>query len=861
VAGLAITSLAGAGHLSAQLTPAGVYRSRTVALELTADRYASVSARDGARSIWTYRVARDTIAFRDEGGHAACSGPTGLYLWRLHADSLWFRLVSDPCESRRTLLAMGWTRVAPAFAQELDAIVITAERQAQDVQRAPVAITVLSGEEARDAGVARPQDLTYLVPGLQVGSLAGGSAMLYMRGVGNFAGVSLQDPTITFNFDGVYIARPTSTGGLYFDLERVEVLKGPQGTLYGRNATGGAVNVLPRRPQLQVVTGEAVAEYGEHNTLRLDGALNAPLGDRAAIRVAGQRLRHDAYMKDGTDDQDDWAGRLSIRLEPTDALSLRLGVDYYDQRGHGPGATPLALDRDGRFGVASPEGGTYYAGQRVTIAGRNLIAVPALQRASNQHWGVNATLEWRTGLGALTLVPASRTSDLDALNTQVGNLFTLQEQSRQTSLEARMASNPHSRLHTLVGGFYFDEAIDLFTRPYNQFNFSLLRPSTTTTSAAAFGRVTWDITHRFRVTGGLRYTHEDKEFRGTFESFSRICPPVPSASCPNAQPFPVDIMVSPLVFAPDSLSAAPVFNPVDGTLTTGFRIFADETATFSRATWRAAAEYDVAEQVFLYASYETGFKSGGFFASNDSQVYQPEHVGALTLGAKTRLFDSRLRANLELFHWSYKDQQVSKLSLDSRGVTSLRTENIGRATIRGIEAELEYLVATNTQLSANLHYLDAVYDSYTYVTFGPPVTGCPVSPLGQNQFQVDCSGRRAPYAPEWTMALGADRAFPLRGGASLLARARTRYQSETLVGLDFLPQQQQDGYWMVDASLTFAASKNRYSVGVFVQNVTDHTVVSNTFVVPFSTFAVGVLRPPRTFGVRASTGFGRVRER
>lgn len=851
-AGLTILSFGGAGDALAQLSPAGVYRSRTVSMELAPDGRIIWTGPGGLLSTGSYRIARDTIALRDDNGPAACRRDPGLYLWRLAADSLGLRRVSDACESRRTLLAMGWTRVAAAFAQELDAIVITAERQAQDVQRTPVAITVLSGEEARDAGVARPQDLTYLVPGLLVGSLAGGSAMLYMRGVGNFAGVSLQDPTITFNFDGVYIARPTSTGGLYYDLERVEVLKGPQGTLYGRNATGGAVNVLPRRPQLQVVTGEATAEYGEHNTLRFDGALNAPLGDRAAIRIAGQRLRHDAYMKDGSDDQDDWAGRLSIRLEPTDALSLRLGMDYYDQRGHGPGATPLALDRDGRFGVASLEGGTYYAGQRVTIAGRNLIALPALQHANNQHWGVNATLEWRTGLGALSLVPASRTSDLDALNTQVGNLFTLREHSRQTSLEARLASNLHPRLHTLVGGFHFDEAIDLFTRPYNQFNFSLQRPSTSTTSAAAFGRVTWDVTTRFRVTGGMRYTHEDKEFRGTFETFSRSCPPVPSASCPNAQPFPVDIMASPLVFPPDSLSAAPVFNPADGTLTTGFRIFADETATFSRATWRAAAEYDLAEPAFIYASYETGFKSGGFFASNDSQVYQPEHVGALTLGAKTRLFDNRLQANLELFHWSYKDQQVSKLSLDSRGVTNLRTENIGRATIRGIEAELEYLVSASTQLSATLHYLDAVYDSYGYVTFGPPVTGCPVSPLGQNQFQVDCSGRRSPYAPEWTIALGADQAFALRGGASLIARARTRYQSETLVGLDFLPQQQQDGYWMVDASLTFGTAEDRYAIGVFGQNLTDRTVVSNTFVVPFSTFAVGVLRPPRTLGVRMS---------
>ena len=204
---------------------------------------------------------------------------------------------------------------------------------------------------------------------------------------------------------------------------------------------------------------------------------------------------------------------------------------------------------------------------------------------------------------------------------------------------------------------------------------------------------------------------------------------------------------------------------------------------------------------------------------------------------------------------AYRDQQVSRIALDSRPATTLRTENIGRAAIRGAEADLEYLLSGHTQLSASVQYLDAVYDSYSYVNFGPPVTGCAVLPLGQNQFQVDCSGRRAPYAPEWTIGLGAGQVFQLPRGASLTARGRARYQSEALMGLDFLPQQQQDDYWVVDASLTFGTAGDRYSLGLFGQNLTDGTVISNTFVVPFSTFVVGVLRPPRTLGVRLSARF------
>ena len=856
VAVLAITPLTHSSDLAAQSSLAGVYRSGSATVRLTGDGDATFST-PGGLIIASYRIAGDTLTLRDDRATATCAGGTGIYLWRLDADTLRLRLASDSCEARRSLVASDWTRVGGGLgsaAQALSGVVVTSEREVQDVQRAPVAITLLSAEETRDADVTRPQDLTTLVPGLLVGSLNGSSAMTYMRGVGNLAAAATQDPTVTYNFDGVYIARPTSTGGLFYDLERVEILKGPQGTLYGRNATGGAVNVLPRRPQLHEHGGEVSVAYGAYDNRNFEGWYNAPLGRHAAIRVSGQRVRHGAYMKDGTDDQDDWAGRVAIRFDASDALSLRVGADYYDQGGHGPGATPLGLDVSRRAGVASAEGGAFYEGQRVTIAGRTWQAMPAMQRSDNRHWGMNATLEWRTPAGQLTLIPAWRGGDIDATGSAVGNLYTFKEHNRQTSIEARLASKPHARVHVLAGAFYFQEDIDLSTRPYNQFNFSLQHPVLATTSLAPFSRVTVELKDGLRATIGARVTREDKDFEGTFESFSRICPPVPTAQCPNAQPFPADITSAPLTFPEGSVTATPVFDPADGTLTTGFRMLSVDAARFTRTTWRASAEYDLTRQAFLYGSYETGFKSGGFFFSSDSQVYQPEDVAALTLGVKSRLFGYRLKANVELFDWSYSNQQVSRIAVDSRGITSLATENIGRATIRGGETDLEYLLFEDTQLSVELQYLDAVFDSYEYETpasAGPPVSGCVVTPV-TGAFQVNCSGRRAPYAPEWTVCLGARQGFQLPSGATLAARIRARYQSATLAGLDFLPEQNQNAHWLLNASLTFADASDRYSVALFGHNLTDETVVTNTFVVPFSTFVVGALRPPRTFGIRTS---------
>lgn len=853
---LAILCLAGASAASAQDAPIGTYHSRSVTLELTSTGQARFSNAFGPLVVASYLVATDTITFRDESGPAACPTGPGRYLWSLNAETLRLRLVSDPCEGRRTALSTIWTRGLPPASTpaELAPVMITAQRRAEDAQRAPVAITVLSSDVLRDARVTQPQSLTYLAPGLQVGSLPGGSALIYLRGVGNFAGSSLQDPTVTFNFDGVYIARQTATGGLFYDLERVEVLKGPQGTLYGRNATGGAVNILPRRPVLGVFTGEMAAEYGQYNGVRVDGALNLPIGERAGVRLAGQHASHNAYMTDGTDDQNDWAGRLSFRYDVNDALALRMVADYYDQGGHGPGSTPLATGVDNRFGVSSQEGGAYYSTQKVTIAGRNWLPLASIQRANNRHWGFNATMDWRTAMGGLTVVSASRTSRLDALNSPSGNLFTVKEHSRQNSVEARLSSAPHPRLQTLVGAFYFDEDITSFYRPHNQFNVALQRPQSGVTSAAAFGRVTGRLTDRIRATLGARHTRESKYFEGRFESVQKICLP-PGATCPNAQPFPLDLQSVPIPFPPDTQMVS-VSSP-DGTRLVEFLILADRSAKFSRTTWRSSVEYDVSDRALLYGSYETGFKSGGFFFSNDSPLYQPESIGALTLGLKSRLFDNGVQANVELFDWRYHDQQVSKISVDSRQTTNLRIENIGQATIRGVETSLEYMPHANTHLSAELQYLSATYDSYRFHTSQQPLSGCVVTTLKTTppaDYLVDCSGKRSPYAPVWTQGLEAAQVLPLEG-ASLVVQTRARHQSATLAGLDFLPEQVQPGYWMVDASLTLSTADERHSVSLFGQNLTDRTVMSNTFVVPFSTFAIGVLRPPRTLGVRVISRF------
>ena len=725
----------------------------------------------------------------------------------------------------------------------LEEVQVTAQRRPEAAQRAAVALTVLHPQALRAAAVSAPQELTELAPSLQVAASAAPISVYYLRGAGNFTGNALTDSAVAFNVDGVSVGRPHATSGFFYDLERIEILKGPQGTLYGRNATGGAINVLSRRPELGSSGGEASAEVGNEGHARVDGVVNVPLGSTAALRAAAYHLQHDGWMNDGVDDRDDTAGRLSFRLEPVDALSVHIVADYFDQGGRGTGSTPIALGPDHRYGISSAQSDAYYASQRNFIAGRNFNPMPPTQRLDNRFWGIGATLDWLTERGTLTVLPAWREGELDTVGTALGVNVTTLEEDRQKSLEARYASRP-GRFSYIVGAYWFDEKNDipLFV-PNTQYSMSVQDYDTGVESIAGFGQLTLSWTDSLRTTIGARYTDEQKFFRGSFDGAVRFCFPLPTAACPEAERFPVTQLTPPV----------PGFNPADGTTTVPSRIDSDEAESFSKWTWRAALDWDVSDRSFLYLSYETGFKSGGFFFSSDSKVFQPEELGAFTLGSKNRLLDGRLQLDVEAFHWRYDDQQVSTIMLDSRNITNLGTRNVGNSTMSGVEVETEWLIADATRLRLDAQYLDATYDDFRYDVPTPPVSGCAVS-QGPPPFLVDCSGKRMPYAPEWTFNVGIEQAFALEAG-QLVAEARLHYQSGTLTGLDFTPLEYQDAVATIGASVTYATADDRYYVTAFGNNLTDEAAVANSFQPPFGSFVVGTLRPPRLYGLRLGTRF------
>ena len=229
-----------------------------------------------------------------------------------------------------TAFAQGSTSQAvpvPAATDGLGDIVVTAQRRVENSQRAAIPLAVIDGAALTSAGVTQASRLNELAPALSIEPSSTGN-LIFLRGVGNFTVTAASDPAVAFNYDGVYVGRPTSTTGVFYDLERVEILKGPQGILYGRNATGGAINILPRQPKLGEFSGYAAFAYGNYNTVNVEGAINVPMGEHGALRISATTSNHDGYLRDGTQDEKTLALRVQMKAELTPNLTIRVAGDY-----------------------------------------------------------------------------------------------------------------------------------------------------------------------------------------------------------------------------------------------------------------------------------------------------------------------------------------------------------------------------------------------------------------------------------------------------------------------------------------------------------------------------------------------------
>jgi iron complex outermembrane receptor protein len=716
-------------------------------------------------------------------------------------------------------------------ADSLPSVVVTAQRRTEDVQKAALAITAVSGRELQSRGLSQTEDLSTLTAGLQVNPSAGPYTTFSVRSVSSLSGNAFADPAVAANLNGVYLAAPTVIHGLYYDLERVEILKGPQGTLYGRNATAGAINIIPNRPKFSF-EGNASADVGNYDRFNVGAMLNVPLSDRVAFRVAGQRIRRDGYMSDGTNNDEGHAVRASLLFEPTADLSILLSGDFAHQGGDGPGATLrkscALLGRPGRACfVADPYTAVSDLPDQYVPFG--LAPQTHDSFVDGDYYGGALNVDWTTALGTVGFIGGYRGSDNSYKGSGTSWLLLEDQHPSQTSAELRLASSEPGRFQYVLGSYYLDTDMRAHANSENasRRNFSDQHTRLSGWTGALFSQLSYGITDTFRLTGGLRYTYEEKSS--------------------DSRRYTLANTVGPDPVIPETPLGPPA------TVVVGSR-------HWDKMNWKLGVEYELAPRSLLYANVSTGFKAGGFFyGPPGAQSYDPEEVTSWVVGSKNRLLDNRLQLNAEAFYLDYRDQQIAFVKLVGASAT-LVTENAGKSSAYGVELEGDVLVTPNTRLGAQVQHLQAKYDSFTYLTVAPPGASstCRVSPPASGQFTVDCAGNVPLRSPRWTIVGNVEQTLPLANGGRLVAEALARYEAKFQADVAYIPETETYSTTRVDLGLSYVTPNDRFTLKGYVNNLTDRVTISNATVSASypANPVVGInLQAPRTYGVRAMFDF------
>lgn len=734
---------------------------------------------------------------------------------------------------------------------QIEEVVVTAQKREESLQKASVSIEVLG--EAQLSKVSEAKDITTISPGVQIG-MGGAAAQIYIRGVGDQANNAASNPGVAVNIDGVYVARAGSIAGAFYDLERIEILKGPQGTLYGRNASGGAINVISHAPVLGSTSGYAEVKVGNYQLGAANGALNLPIGENAAVRGAFNIVNRDGYTGAGTDDDKQRDGRLSALFEPNDKVRLLVSGDYSSIKGHGAAFVPLpgslgytngmdpwtdsseaivnnklqaAYAKDGSCapravitGLANPQYAALYANLPQGQCGAGFISVfnpitPAFNRQDNSFWSVHAQLDWDLGFATLTVLPAYRSADLDYTTIATDAPVVHVETSRMTSVEARLSKDGEFA-KWVAGLYYYNE--DQTAPSVVNFGFAnnlISEYFLSTRAYAAFGQSTFRVTDALRFIAGARYTVDERGEHG-----GKITAYQPSSS-----------------FVP-SESGPPVCNPGLASCVQYNGVFGHKT--FEAVTWKAGVEYDLAPENMIYFTASTGFKAGGLqlfpqSATNlEAPSFQAEKLTAFEFGSRNRFLDNRLQVNFELFHWTYTEHQGFAVILDpTLGLPQLTIRNDGDARIYGADVNVVAKLSRADTVTVGLEYLNTEYTAGSL------------------------KGNPLPVSPEWSGSASYEHVFPLANAADLVATASMQFASSRWASTDYaLPYAELDAYAKFDASLAYEAPNGAWVFTGWVRNITNEAVYTQAITGSFTSGSYsGNIQAPRTYGATLKVNF------
>jgi outer membrane receptor protein involved in Fe transport len=697
------------------------------------------------------------------------------------------------------------TDAAPASSGALEEIVVTAQRRSERAQDVPLTVSAFSAEQLESSGIANIQDLKLVEPGLSVGNQVG-FAFIHLRGVGSTAiGPGIENPVAIY-VDGVYYASTSSSLFNFIDVQSVEVLKGPQGTLFGRNATGGLIQITTREPtqETRLDADVGVANYQTaKGDLYLAGGVTGNLAADVALQVTGMGEGYGRNFYNGKEvyrDDMDGAVRSKWVWTPLDATKLTATFDYSKQRNSdttnviAPGATNLPF-----LPLAPASSSPWDIDQNIQ---------PLFD---NENGGASVRLDQDAGFAKLMDIVAYRQSatsihwDLD-YSPEPFEAGLLHTDENQFSEEFQLASKPDEPVRWTGGLYYFHSGseYDPSHVPFDPnpalslipgFSGLSVYSAQRARSMAGYGQATATILPNTDLTVGARYTAEKHWLDGTTLGY--------------------------LIGGP-SVDLGP---PVVG-----------ESRSFDKLTYRVALDYHLTPDVMLYASYNTGFKSGGFNTQSlTDPAFLPEILDASEVGAKTEFLDHRLRVNLAGFYYKYHDIQVQKIELSNTGII-----NGASATIKGVDLDLEAAVTAGFSITGSAEYLNGIFNSFPDAPLSNPDIAV-TAPVATGS----AAGNQLPYAPHLVVTLAGNYNVNL-GTNAIDLHVTANHSSSFAVEADNVIQQPE--YTKLNAFMRWAPSSGQYGVTLWGKNLTN--VASITY---GGTLVDGIrqahFEPPRTYGI------------
>jgi len=723
----------------------------------------------------------------------------------------------------------------------VEEIVVTARKREESLVDVPITVAVLSGGRLEEAGITRLDAATQLLPAVTVAPGPVGD-QIFVRGIGSGANQGFEMSVGTF-IDGVYFGRGRSVRQPFLDVSRIEVLKGPQPILFGKNTIGGAFNITTRRPTDEFEATIDTYWEPEFDTYQATGVISGPLSETLGGRLVGRIDRSDGFLSNSlTGDnelkRDDWAVRGVLTWEPSDDLSITFKAEINRSSltgGYGQiaAATPTlralvsAVDPKAEFDLDYDK------------SGPGTIAPYDKEWDDNDAYNFTLTADWTAGEHTITSISSYIGYKVDyAFDVDFTALSLVHQFWDQTykawSQELRLDSPTDRRLEYTAGVYVARE--DLGSDRIMPFNFPAVPPlaglgsgqrlqhfDQDTDDWSVFGQVRWHATDALAVVAGLRYTDDTKSASKDMYW----------AEVGSATPDPV----RGARYAALGLGTPHAFDNLE-----------KGTSNLSGAI---TLEYH-RDDVMYYASYSTGFKSGGFDEGNatgnlDDILFDDESAKSIEIGLKASLFDDRAMANLSLFRAEYDDLQVSAFD----GVAQLVVGNAARSRSQGVEFESQWVVSPRLQLHASLSWLDAKYVDYPSGAcyFGQPGPAC------------DLSGQRLQYAPEWSGALSANWDDGLIGGWRYRLRADATYSGEFYTAADLDPALIQDAFWKLNAQVSVYSTDGKWEFSVVGNNLTDETTFHFADDIPLSNLLgnnyEAYVDAPRTIGFKASYRFGR----